>query len=65
VQNLEDISEGLYIEKRVDMRITAFTCVLAYTKVVLASTSMYRHGLETRMTERLSTSHMLIVIKKT
>jgi hypothetical protein len=26
---------------------------------------MYRHGLENMMTERLSTSHMLIVIEKT
>jgi hypothetical protein len=25
---------------------------------------MYRHGLENTVTERLSTSHMLIVIKK-
>jgi hypothetical protein len=26
---------------------------------------MYRHGLENTVTERLSTSHMLIVIEKT
>jgi hypothetical protein len=37
----------------------------AYNKVVLSSTSMCRHGHETRITERLSTSHMLIVIEKT
>jgi hypothetical protein len=37
----------------------------AYTKVVFASPSMCRHGLRTKVTERLSMSHMLIVIKKT
>jgi hypothetical protein len=37
----------------------------AYTKVALASPSMCRHGLGTQLTERLSTSHMLIVIEKT
>jgi hypothetical protein len=36
-----------------------------YTKVALASPSMCRHGLGTQVTERLSTSHMLIVTEKT
>jgi hypothetical protein len=37
----------------------------AYTKVTLASPSMCRHSLGTQVTERLSMSHMLIVIEKT
>jgi hypothetical protein len=36
-----------------------------YTTVALASPSMCKHDLRTQVTERLSTSHMLIVIEKT
>jgi hypothetical protein len=36
-----------------------------FTKVTLASPSMCRHGLGTQVTERLSMSHMLIMIEKT
>jgi hypothetical protein len=55
---------GKHIEARIRRRYKPFMC-RTYTKVVLARTSVCRHGLKTQMTERLSTSHMLIVIEKT